>query len=174
VRRPLARPERARSDGTGSAGIAARPQQVGWQPASERRTRGRGPSHLVASAIAQILIVVVLLVSLLVVAARNSSAVSETSRRSNTASSIAADLEAVALANVQLQSAFDRAVAVEPASARATQFSNASSTGIIGTGAFSTYRQRSVGLPHEAATRRAYEAATDAWNKLADSSARRS
>jgi diguanylate cyclase (GGDEF)-like protein len=122
---------------------------------------------LVASAIAQILIVVVLLVGLLIAGARNSSAASDTSRRANTASSIAADLEAVGLANVQLQSAFERAVATEPAGARAAQFSTASSTGIIGTGAFSTYRQRAIGLPREAAARQAYEDATDAWNKLA-------
>jgi diguanylate cyclase (GGDEF)-like protein len=47
------------------------------------------------------------------------------------------------------------------------QFSTASSTAIIGTGAFSTYVQRSIALPHEAAARRAYQGATDAWNTLA-------
>jgi diguanylate cyclase (GGDEF)-like protein len=121
----------------------------------------------VASAIAQNLIVVVLLVTVLVAVARNASAASAMSRRSNTASSIAADLEAVGLANVELQSAFDRAAALQPAAARAVQFSTASSTAIIGTGAFSTYVQRSIALPHEAAARRAYQGATDAWNTLA-------
>ena len=120
-----------------------------------------------ASAITQILIVVLLLVTVLVTVTRNASSASTTSRRSNTASSIAANLEAVGQANVELQSAFDRAASVQPAGARAVQFSTASSTGIIGTGAFSTYVQRSINLPHEAAARRAYQDATDAWNKLA-------
>jgi diguanylate cyclase (GGDEF)-like protein len=118
-------------------------------------------------AIAQILIVLLLLVTLLVVVARNASAAGRTSRRANTASGVAADLDAVSLANTQLESAFDQAVGVQPASARATQFSAASAIGIAGTGAFSTYVGHSLALPHEAAARRAYQDATDAWDKLA-------
>ena len=118
-------------------------------------------------AIVRILAVVIVLVSVLVVVARNASTASRTSKRANTASSIAADLESAGLANIALESAFERAVGVQPASARAVEFSTASATGIAGTGAFSTYVQRSINLPNEAAARSTYERATNAWNKLA-------
>ncbi len=157
----------------GSTEAAARSDQVGGWATTDRIPRGTEVPrpwhrpHLVALAMAQILFVVVLLMTVLLAVDRSASAASSTARRANTAASVAADLEAVGQANVELQSAFDRAVAVQPAGAWAVQFSAASAAGIIGTGAFSTYVQRSINLPNEAAARSVYTCATDAWNQLA-------
>ena len=119
------------------------------------------------SAVAQIMVVVLLLVGVLVMVGRNASAVASASTRANLSASVAADLESVAEANIELQSAFDRAAAIQDLGARVAQFSTANTTGIKGTGAFSTYVQRSLNLPHELAARNAYQRATDAWDGFA-------
>jgi diguanylate cyclase (GGDEF)-like protein len=121
----------------------------------------------VASAIVRITIVVVLLVSVLVMVSREATSAAASSRRANLAASVAADLEAVGQANNDLESTFERASGVQDVSVRVGEFSTSNATGIRGTGAFSTYVQRSLHLAREPAARTAYERATNAWDDLA-------
>jgi diguanylate cyclase (GGDEF)-like protein len=123
-------------------------------------------SHLVASAVVQILVVVLMLTGLLLVTARSASSAAAASRRANVASSIAANIADVSQADTALESAFEGAASVPDVGARVAQFSTASATALAGTGAYSTYVQRSLHLPHEVAARRAYETANDAWGAL--------
>ena len=129
--------------------------------------RAQHSAHLVASAIVRIMIVMVLLVSVLIVVARASTSTATASRRARLAASVAADLEAVGQANSELESTFDRASGLQDVSVRVAEFSTSNATGIRGTGAFSTYVQRSLHLSREPAARSAYERATNAWDDFA-------
>jgi diguanylate cyclase (GGDEF)-like protein len=143
---------------------------LGSRRGGDRARRAVRPvrgSRLVASAVVQILIVVLLLVSVLVVVSRNASTASRASRRANALSGVSADLEAVSNANVELESVFERAASIQDLGTRVAQFSTANATGIQGTGAFSTYVQRSLLLPRELVARGAYQRATNAWDALA-------
>jgi diguanylate cyclase (GGDEF)-like protein len=121
----------------------------------------------VAAAIARIAIVMVLLVSVLLVVAGESTSAATASRRANLAASVAADIEAVGQANTELESTFERASGLQDVTVRVAEFSTSNATGIRGTGAFSTYVQRSLHLARETAARSAYERATNAWDDFA-------
>jgi len=146
---------------------------VKQSPSGRKSARGAESSrpqhtaHLVASAIVRIMIVVVLLLGILLAVVRESTAAASASKQANLAASVAADLEAVGQANADLESSFERASGVQDVSVRVAEFSTSNATGIRGTGAFSTYVQRSLHLPKETAARDAYERATNAWDDVA-------
>lgn len=119
------------------------------------------------SAVIQIMVVIVIVVALLTIASRNSTSAVRASKQAVAASSVAVDLEAVSAANVELEASFERAAGLQDLGARVAQFSTANATAIEGTGAFSTYVQRSLNLPHEAAARSTYKRASDEWSVLA-------
>ena len=84
--------------------------------AKGRPVASKHGSHLVMSAVIQIVVVIV--VALLTIGARNATSAVGASKRAEAASSVALDLEKVSAANVELEAAFERAAGLQDLGAR--------------------------------------------------------